>query len=103
MKAQAERMAINAPIQGTQADIIKLAMTEADRLIEREGWRSHVRLLMQIHDELIYEVATDRVSHVAPVLRDAMERVAPIDMLRGVPIKAEVAVGKDWGDMKRID
>lgn len=102
MKSQAERMAVNAPIQGTQADIIKLAMVEADARIEREGWRDDARLLMQVHDELVYEVAQEKAGEIAHTLREVMERVAPTEKLHDVPIRAEIARGSDWGDMQRV-
>jgi len=100
--AQAERMAVNAPIQGTQADIIKLAMIEADKLIECENLRDRVRLLMQVHDELVYEVREEDADTLVPRLRVLMESVASGDALSGVPIIAEASVGKNWGDMKKL-
>ncbi|OGG74139.1 hypothetical protein A3A40_03170 [Candidatus Kaiserbacteria bacterium RIFCSPLOWO2_01_FULL_54_20] len=100
--AQAERMAINAPIQGTQSDIIKLAMVEADTLIEKKGWREKARLILQVHDELVYEVDTDDAEGIARALRQVMEEVAPKKELFNVPIVAEIAIGNNWGDTKRI-
>ena len=101
MRSQAERMAVNAPIQGTQADIIKLAMVEADAHIERNGWRDDAQLLMQVHDELVYEVAQEKCGDIATALRSVMERVAPTEKLHDVPVRAEIATGKDWGNMQR--
>lgn len=100
--AQAERMAVNAPLQGTQADIIKLAMINADTMIENEHVRDRVRLLMQVHDELVYEVREEDVPLYAVRLRELMESVVTGDMLAGVPIVAEVSVGKNWGEMKKL-
>jgi DNA polymerase-1 len=100
--AQAERMAVNAPIQGTQADIIKLAMVAADALIEKEGWREKVKLTMQVHDELVFEIAEDMAQETALILKKLMEDAAPSDKLSGVPIIAEASVGKNWGEMQRI-
>ena len=102
LRAQAERMAMNAPMQGTQADIIKLAMVEADTLIEKNGWRDKVRLLMQVHDELVYEVDEKDAEQIAHTLRDVMEGVADAKLLSGVPIVAEIALGENWGTTKRI-
>ncbi len=102
MIAQAERMAVNAPIQGTQADIIKLAMVEADALIEKEGWRDKVRLVLQVHDELVYEVPAKGAEDIARTLRTVMETAAPSDKLSDVPIIAEASVGPNWGEMERI-
>ena len=70
MKAQAERMAVNAPIQGTQSDIIKLAMVEADKLIEKNGWRELARLELQVHDELIYEIEEKNAQLPLPYKRE---------------------------------
>lgn len=102
LRAQAERMAINAPIQGTQADIIKRAMVETDELIEREGWRDRARLLLQVHDELVYEVDEKDAEGIAKRLRDTMEGVADPKLLAGVPIVAEISLGPSWGDVKKI-
>ncbi len=110
MRAQAERMAMNAPIQGTQSDIIKLAMVEADKMIEKKGWRdpskpsgqAKVRLVMQVHDELVYEIEEGMAESVAHEIRKVMEDVAPVERLSGVPITAEAKIGKNWGDMRRI-
>jgi DNA polymerase-1 len=102
LRAQAERMAVNAPIQGTQADIIKLAMIEADRLIEERGWREDVRLLLQVHDELVYEIRSEMAEPVAREMKRVMESVAPIEKLSGVPIIAEASLGESWGAMRRL-
>lgn len=100
MRSQAERMAVNAPIQGTQADIIKRAMVEADALIAEDGLDA--KLLMQVHDELVYEVGEARAEDTARAIRDVMEHAAPSGELDDVPILAEIAMGKDWGDMQRV-
>lgn len=102
LRAQAERYAINAPIQGTQADIIKLAMVEADTLIEKKGLRERVRLLLQVHDELVYEIAKGDVGAMTQELKNVMESVVDTTLLSGVPIVAEANVGPNWGDLKRV-
>jgi DNA polymerase-1 len=101
LRAQAERFAVNAPIQGTQADIIKLAMVKADELISEKGW-NEVKLLLQVHDELVYEVPEGIAEEAAQEIRNVMESVAPTAELAGVPILAEAALGKDWGSMEKI-
>ena len=70
-------MAVNAPIQGTQSDIIKLAMVEADALIEKKGWRGAVELVLQVHDELVYEIDEKIAEEAATAIRHVMESVAP--------------------------
>ncbi|PIR84162.1 hypothetical protein COU18_00190 [Candidatus Kaiserbacteria bacterium CG10_big_fil_rev_8_21_14_0_10_51_14] len=102
LKAQAERMAMNAPMQGTQSDIIKLAMVEADALIEKKNWRGKVELMLQVHDELVYEIDEKIAEEVVPAIRGVMEAVAPIEKLSDVPIIAEAAVGKNWGTMTTL-
>lgn len=102
MKAQAERMAMNAPIQGTQADIIKLAMIEADNLIEKNKWRDKVKLEMQVHDELVYEIEEKMAEDVAREIQRLMEDVVSPAKLSGVPIKAEAKIGKHWGEMTKL-
>ncbi len=102
LRAQAERMAINAPIQGTQSDIIKLAMVEADALIEQAGWREKVKLIMQVHDELVYELDEDVAEEAAEKIRKVMESAAPTGALSGVPVVAEASLGKNWGAMKKL-
>jgi DNA polymerase-1 len=100
--AQAERMAVNAPIQGTQADIIKRAMIDADALIGKNGWRTDVRLVLQVHDELVYEIPQKGAQEIARTLRTVMEQAAPVEKLSNVPIIAEASVGPNWGETKKI-
>ncbi len=110
LRAQAERMAINAPMQGTQSDIIKLAMVEADILIEKNGWRdpsnssgqAKVALVLQVHDELVYEIDAKIAEEAAQKIRNVMESVIDINKLSGVPILVEAAVGEDWGTLKKL-
>lgn len=99
IRAQAERMAINAPIQGTAADITKLAMARIDEWIEKEGLRDQVRLLLQVHDELVYEVKKEDVNHVAQEIASLMEAVVGHKELNGVPLVVEAKVGENWGEM----
>jgi DNA polymerase-1 len=91
MRQYAERSAINAPMQGTAADIIKRAMIEVHRWLLGQP---HARLMMQVHDELVLEVAEDRVDGVLAELRGHM--VAAADLR--VPLKVEVGVGKNWDE-----
>ena len=103
LRAQAERMAVNAPIQGTQSDIIKLAMVEADTVIEKNSWREKAKLVLQVHDELVYELDEKEGETIAREFRRVMESVVSKDMLSDVPIIAEVAIGKNWRETQRIE
>jgi DNA polymerase-1 len=102
VRAQAERMAINAPIQGTQADIIKLAMVRVDEMIEKEKAGEDSYLLLQVHDELVYEIRADKVKALSVKIKDIMESVLPVKETRGVPIIATMKAGPDWCTMKPI-
>lgn len=102
IRAQAERMAINAPIQGTSADIIKLAMVRVAEFLKQQGLTNDVRLLLQVHDELIFEVTEAKVLEVVPVLKTLMEDVLPDELRHGVPLIVEAAAGTSWGELKRL-
>ena len=100
IKAQAERMAINAPIQGTQADLIKLAMVQIDSFLEKEGVKGRVKLILQIHDEVIYEMPQDLVNKYAPEIEKIMEGVLTLKETKNIPIVVDCSIGKDWGNLK---
>jgi DNA polymerase I len=100
IKAAAERMAVNAPIQGTQADIIKIAMRRIYDWAVEKGLDSKINLILQIHDELIYEVSDDIVERVRPEINKIMEDVLPEDKKLGVPILANSSVGENWNNLK---
>ncbi|MGN6238900.1 MAG: DNA polymerase, partial [Cellulosimicrobium cellulans] len=91
-RQMAERMALNAPIQGSAADIIKVAMLGVQRAIDERGLRS--RLLLQVHDELVVEVAPGERDAVEDVLRTQMGAAADLD----VPLDVSVGVGATWHD-----
>lgn len=89
----AERMAINMPIQGLAADIMKLAMLAAQAVVDR--YNDDVNMVLQVHDELIFEVKEDRAEQFAEDMKRAMESAYPLR----VPLVAEVSVGKNWGEI----
>ena len=101
VRAQAERMAINAPIQGTEADIIKLAMIAVRECIAKEGWSEQVYMLLQVHDELIFEIAEDAAEEIAPRIKEAMESVMSLEETKGVPIETGFALGPSWGELEK--
>jgi DNA polymerase-1 len=91
--AAGERMAINMPIQGTAADIMKIAMIRVAARLRAEGFRS--RLLLQVHDELLLEAPLDEVERLVPVVRETMEGALALD----VPLTVDVKTGVDWESM----
>jgi DNA polymerase I len=102
MRAQAERMAINAPVQGSSADIIRVAMVKIHEYITQENLEDSVRLLIQVHDELVFEIKNNVLKEVVPRLKSLMENVLTLEETAGVPIVAEVKVGENWEEMERL-
>ncbi len=100
IKAAAERMAINAPIQGTSADIIKIAMKDINTFIKKENLADSTHLVMQIHDELVYEVKDEVLDRFVPQAKKIMESVITLQQSLGVPIVVNTAIGQNWGEMK---
>ncbi|MEE0914802.1 MAG: DNA polymerase I [Ruminococcus sp.] len=94
LRAFGERVARNMPIQGTAADIIKIAMVKVNERIKKEGLQS--RLILQVHDELIVEAPQDESLKVAMLLQEEMENAVAL----AVPLTADAAVGKTWYDAK---
>ncbi len=92
VREAAERVAINMPIQGTAADLIKLAMVRLAPRLEALG----ARLLLQVHDELVLEAPAGRAEEAARATKEVMEAVWPLS----VPLLAEVGVGPNWVDAK---
>ena len=96
LRAAGERMAINMPIQGTAADIVKIAMIRMDRAL-REGSFA-ARLLLSVHDELLLEAPRGEVERLVPVLREAMEGALPLS----VPLTVEAKAGDSWDGMTPV-
>lgn len=90
IRNQAERLAINTPIQGSQADIIKLAMIEIDKKLKRE--RKKGFMVLQIHDELIFEVPDDEIEEVSQLVKQTMEEIKPLK----IPLIVDIHIGKNW-------
>ena len=89
----AERAAINAPIQGGAADIIKLAMNKIAASLAETGLKT--RMLLQVHDELVFEAPLDEVETAAALIKREMENITGIDLK--VPLIADVGIGDNWG------
>jgi DNA polymerase-1 len=92
MASAAERAAINTPIQGTAADLIKMAMVAIDRRLAQEKLRA--RMLLQVHDELLFEVPEQEVERVKKLVREVMEGVMPLC----VPLRVDIGTGKNWAE-----
>ena len=90
VRSLAERNAVNAPIQGTAADIIKLAMINVDRRIAKEGLKS--RMILQIHDELVFDAVADEVEKLEAIVKEEMENVTRLS----IPLTVECNHGKNW-------
>jgi DNA polymerase-1 len=90
----AEREAVNMPIQGTAADIIKLAMIRLHRALSERGLRSQI--ILQVHDELVLEAPEEEVEEVAALVKEVMEGAYPMI----VPLRADVKAGRNWGELK---
>jgi len=94
MRSFGERVAMNMPIQGSAADIIKIAMINVARRLDREELKS--RLILQVHDELLIEATHDEIDKVMHILKEEMEKAADLT----VPLVADVNVGNSWYDTK---
>ena len=103
IRAMAERMAINAPIQGTEADLIKLAMVKIDEFLVGEKLEGKVKLILQVHDELVYEAEEKIAEEVAPKIKNIMESLVPTKDTKGIMMKADISVGEDWKEMEKLD
>ena len=96
LRGAGERMAINMPIQGTAADIVKIAMIRLAEKLAAGGFRA--RVMLQVHDELLLEAPKDEVDRLVPLLRETMEGALPLD----VPLVVDVKVGPDWESMTPV-
>ena len=88
----AERAAINAPLQGSAADIIKKAMIDIDAFLDKE--MPEVKMIMQVHDELIFETPEKNAQEVLSTMKDMMEAAVKLD----IPLIAEAAIGTNWNE-----
>jgi DNA polymerase-1 len=90
LRQAAERMAVNTVIQGTAADLIKRAMVEVDRAVSEAGLSAS--MILQVHDELVFEVAPREVDALGPLLREVMEGALEL----AVPLVTDIGVGASW-------
>jgi DNA polymerase-1 len=94
LKAAAERMAINHPIQGTAADIIKIAMIRLHDELQSRGLGS--KMILQVHDELVLEVPDDELGGVGKLVKSVMEGAYRLD----APLKVDIKTGRHWREME---
>ena len=90
VKSGAERNAVNAPIQGSAADIIKIAMINIHKKLTAENWKS--KMLLQVHDELVFDVHHSELEKIQPMIKHEMENAFKLD----VPLEVEIGIGKNW-------
>jgi DNA polymerase I len=94
IRQMGERMAQNAPVQGSAADVFKLAMIDVDRALDDGGFRT--RMLLTVHDELVFEVPLEERADVEPLIRTTMESVTELK----VPLAVDVGFGPNWAEAK---
>ena len=92
LRAEAERVAVNTPIQGTAADLIKKAMINIHGRFKKKGFKS--RMLLQVHDELLFEVPAEEIGIITPIIKKEMEEVYRLD----VPLKVDINHGRNWDE-----
>lgn len=97
LRSFAERTAVNSPIQGTAADIIKVAMLKCQEVIEKEGFQA--KMLLQVHDELIFDVPPKELAFLVTKVKQAMSNVITLK----VPLEVDIKIGFNWDEMEVID
>jgi DNA polymerase I len=90
VRSAAERNAVNAPIQGSAADVIKIAMINIHKKLTEENWKS--KMLLQVHDELVFDVHNDELEKIQPMIKHEMENA----FIMAVPLEVELGLGNDW-------
>ena len=95
LRAEAERMAVNLPVQGLASDLIKIAMIEIDEKLSL--FKHQAKMILQVHDELIFEIKDKKVKEAVQIIKEVIER-PPIKLL--VPIKVEIKAGRNWGKLE---
>ena len=96
IRAAAERVAVNMPIQGTAADILKRAMIDLHAALGRAGGPDRARMILTVHDELVVEAREDAIEEVAGIVRASMQSAAQL----AVPLTVDVGIGRNWKEAK---
>ena len=94
IRSSGERIALNTPIQGSAADILKKAMVELYQAMKEENLKS--KILIQVHDELVFNVYDDEIEIMKKLVKEKMEKVVKLS----VPLKVDIETGKDWYEAK---
>lgn len=106
VRAEAERQAINSPVQGFGSDLAVIAMIRINEILREKGWSDYAHCLGLVHDAINFEVRDDYVARIAPIIKDTMEDMDHVYRQFGtvvdIPIVADVAVGQHWGDKKEL-
>ncbi len=103
IRAMAERMAINAPIQGTSADILKIAMIRIDEYLVKNKLEDDIKILLQVHDELIFEIKKEvKEKHILRI-KEIMETIIPLEKSKGIKFEVNIKKGKNWGELKTLE
>jgi DNA polymerase I len=97
VRAAAERMAVNTPLQGTNADMTKKSMILVQKLID-EKYSDSVKMIIQVHDELVFEMREDKMKEAAGRIQDIMRNVLQLK----VPVVVDVEVGESWGELEKM-
>lgn len=95
IRSEAERVAVNMPIQGTAADIIKIAMINIHEAIKNED---RIKMIIQVHDELVFEIHQDLMNEWLPKIKSMMENTLPSDLASIVNLEVEAGQGKNWAE-----
>ncbi|MDD5527937.1 MAG: DNA polymerase I [Patescibacteria group bacterium] len=98
VRASAERMAVNTPLQGTNADMIKKAMILAQNLID-EKYSDSVKMIIQVHDELVFEMREDKMKEAAGRIQDIMRNILKLK----VPVVVDIEIGENWGELVKLE
>ncbi len=103
IRAMAERMAINAPVQGTSADILKIAMIRIDEYLVQNKLTEKIKMLLQVHDELIFEIKKDvKEKHILEI-KKIMETILPIEKTKGIIFEVNIKKGSNWNNLIEIN
>jgi len=95
-------MAINAPIQGTEGDILRIAMVKIDDYLNSNNLNDVARTLLQVHDELVFEIKEENLEELTPRLAQIMREVFAGYDIKSVPIEVEAKVGDNWSQMTKF-